>query len=176
MIANESLETRESIAPDVFSDLYEAHAVAALGLALRLTEDRALAEDAVQEAMLRVWRSAASLHFGNVRGWVLRIVARESLRLMKSRQREKKRAENATALRLVRIADSPCEIAERENAHVLLRSVMARLSVSERRLLSLHYEAGMSQRKMSAAIGAPQQSISYRLNHVMNRLRSELSA
>lgn len=153
-----------------FCALYEQHAAAAFSLALRQTGDRALAEDAVQETMLRVWREAASLRPGNARGWVLRIVGRECLRLQMARQRENKRVKTANVLR----QREYCEKPERETRLSALRHALARLSGPERSLLKLCYEEGLSQRRISAAIDIPQQTVSNRLRRAVSRLSKEL--
>ena len=157
-----------------FCALYEQHAAAAFNLALRQTGDRALAEDAVQEAMLRVWRDAASLRSDNARGWVLRIVGRECLRLQMARQRESKRVKTANVLRQ-RDSDY-CEKPERETRLSALRHALARLSGQERSLLKLCYEEGLSQRRISSAIDIPQQTISNRLRRAVSRLSKELES
>src|SRR5438045_2225794 len=70
-----------------FSELYQRYEQPAHSLALHLTGNAPLAEDSLQNAMLRVWTSAGTYRVGNARAWILRIVARESLRTMRGRQR-----------------------------------------------------------------------------------------
>jgi RNA polymerase sigma-70 factor, ECF subfamily len=56
--------------------LHDEHAAALWGYCLRLTgNDRARAEDVVQETLLRAWRSLASLDEsqGSVRAWLFKV-------------------------------------------------------------------------------------------------------
>jgi RNA polymerase sigma-70 factor (ECF subfamily) len=158
---------------DAFSEIYDRHADAACRLALRLTGNRALAEDAVQEAMLRVWRSANSLRPGNARAWVLRIVERECLRALTASQREKERAAIAGALRRCQEADDYSENSEREQLLSALRRAMAALPADERVLLRSCYGKGLSQRRISVTLAIPQQTISYRLRNAVGHLARE---
>ncbi len=68
-------------------DLYDRFAAPAYGLALHVLRDRELAEDAVHEAFLSVWRSAPSFESrrGSVRAWVLMLVHRQAVDLVQRR-------------------------------------------------------------------------------------------
>ena len=75
---------------DAFAKLFKRHEKAAYNLALNITSDRLLAEDAVREAMFSIWSSVSSFfNDKSVRGWLLRTVAQESLKCLKARQRTK---------------------------------------------------------------------------------------
>jgi RNA polymerase sigma-70 factor (ECF subfamily) len=157
---------------DAFSTLYEQHAKAAYGLALRLTADPALAEDVFQEAMLRVWRSTTSLRPGNIRGWVLCIVGRECIRLMKRRKFDR--------LRTARMApheadDSHQNIADKASVLSSLRIALAELAEPDRRLVELYFSQGLSQRQIGEALSIPQQTICYRLRQVLDEVRNRLA-
>jgi RNA polymerase sigma-70 factor (ECF subfamily) len=155
-----------------FAALYQQHAGQAYRLASKLTHDDAMAADAVQEAMLRVWRAAPSIHPGKARGWILRIVARECLRLRTAQQRELKRIHQSNRFREHATSDSFDDL--RENALSTLRHAVATLSVAERHLLNLHYQDGLSQRRIGKVLSVPQQTVSYRIRHAIDRLRNKL--
>ena len=74
-------------------ELYDRYGRVAYGLALRILRDRALAEDAVQEAFLAVWRSAGSFlaEQGKPSTWILTLVHRRAVDLV--RREERRRAE-----------------------------------------------------------------------------------
>ncbi len=69
--------------------LYDRYGTVAYGLALRVLRDSALAEDAVQEAFLAVWRQAAK--FDRSRGrastWILTLVHRRAVDLVRRQAR-----------------------------------------------------------------------------------------
>src|SRR3954471_20432264 len=60
---------------DLIRTLYEEHGASLLAYATRLTNDRAAAEDVVQETLLRAWKHADVLteEKGSVRGWLLTV-------------------------------------------------------------------------------------------------------
>ena len=62
------------------AELYDRYSGAAFGLARRVLRDDALAEDAVQEAFLAIWRGAVSVHPGAGEGEHLDPDARSSPR------------------------------------------------------------------------------------------------
>lgn len=65
-----------------FRQFYERYERTAYNLAYHLTGDQDRAVEAVQSGMVCVWTSAASIPpGGNARAWLLRIIARESLRV-----------------------------------------------------------------------------------------------
>jgi len=55
--------------------LYQEHGKALLAYATRLTKDQWVAEDIVQETLLRAWRNAAALdeQVGSIRGWLFTV-------------------------------------------------------------------------------------------------------
>lgn len=76
--------TAQSIPPvrTGFADLLESLRPEILRFACWLARDRAIAEDVVQETLLRAWRSQGSLHDkGAARAWLLTIARREHARM-----------------------------------------------------------------------------------------------
>jgi len=63
------------------TEAYDLHAPSAFALALRVTGDRAGAEDAVQEAFLELWRKPERFdpHTGSLRTWLCTIARRRAI-------------------------------------------------------------------------------------------------
>ena len=74
-----------------FAELFSRYEKRAYALALHLTRNRELAQDAVQDAMLDIWLHASTYRPGNEAGWILRIVANKSLMLTRRNKREEGR-------------------------------------------------------------------------------------
>src|SRR5213075_3026481 len=75
------------------TELYDRFGRAAYGLALRILRDDALAEDAVQDAFLAVWRRAETFmaERGKASTWLLTLVHRRAVDLV--RRENRRRAE-----------------------------------------------------------------------------------
>jgi len=76
---------------EALEELYSRFGRVAYGLALRVLRDEALAEDAVQEAFLGVWRTAARFipERGKASTWLLTLVHRRAVDLVRREQRRR---------------------------------------------------------------------------------------
>src|SRR5215469_16048287 len=75
------------------AELYDRYGRAAYGLALRVLRDDALAEDAVQEAFLAIWRGASRFipERAKASTWIMTLVHRRAVDLV--RREERRRAD-----------------------------------------------------------------------------------
>ena len=158
---------------DAFTDLYAHYERVAYGLALRVIGDRHLAEDAVVEAMVTVWRSAARFDRGRgtARTWILTIVHRRAVDVVRREERRRSdpiegveegsdaSAEQAAWLRL-----------ERERVQVALRQ----LPDPQREALELAYYGGFTQSELADRLGQPLGTIKSRMFAGLSRLRELL--
>lgn len=161
---------------DAFGELFERYQRPAYSLAQYLTRDRDLAEEAVQEAFLRVWRSAKTFRAdGKPRSWVLRIVAGKSLEILRRKRRNREKMERAQQQAADRI-EAPVQAgAEQGELLVTLRRHLDRLPDMERQLIALYYGGEMSQDEIAAQLEMPQRTVSFRIQKVLEQLRERLS-
>jgi RNA polymerase sigma-70 factor (ECF subfamily) len=77
------------VAGDVqaFEYLYDAHARLVFGIALRILDDSALAEDALQSVFLTVWHTPDRFRGGSFTAWICRVARNRSLDMCKQRIR-----------------------------------------------------------------------------------------
>jgi RNA polymerase sigma-70 factor (ECF subfamily) len=170
-------QSRDQSALDELLRRYERDAY---NVAYRIAGRSDAAEEVVQDAMMRVWTSAASYRGeGQVRAWLLRIVARESIHLIRARKRKSMNMES-DAGNETHFAESsphsPLGGAEASELTHALRREVDRLPENERQLIALHFGGGLSQPEISDALSIPQQTISYRIGGILKTLRSNLSA
>lgn len=162
---------------DAFTALMRRYERDLFKLANFLTRNAASAEEAVQDAMLQVWRRASQFEHrgeGSVRSWLLRVTANESIRIARSRARADRRTERAAERRPEPEQRSPDDSAEQRELLGALRRKMGELPDAERELVALYYGVGLNQKSVAEALNLSQQVVSYRLKAVLDRLREDL--
>jgi RNA polymerase sigma factor (sigma-70 family) len=147
--------------------LYDLYGRRAYGLALRVLRDETLAEDAVQDAFLTVWRSAAGYRpeRGAPSTWILMIVHRRAVDIVRREQRR-----CADLLEEYEVADDATD----ETAFTRVRRALAQLAPAQRRLIELAYYGGLTQAEISVELDMPLGTIKSRTFTPLSRLRSLL--
>ncbi|KTC49582.1 RNA polymerase subunit sigma [Pseudomonas fluorescens ABAC62] len=71
-------------------ELYQQDSRHLLGVVLRIVRDRALAEDIVHDAFIKIWRGAGSFDpsRGSARGWVFSVTRHLALNVVRNHYRE----------------------------------------------------------------------------------------
>jgi len=159
------------------AELYDRVGRIAYGLALRVLRDDRLAEDAVQEGFLTVWRTAAAFRAERAKAstWILTLVHRRAVDLV--RREERRRAEplpDEIAAQSARVAEPTDEAAwlrfERERVQDALRQ----LPDVQREAIELAYYGGFSQSELAERLGVPLGTIKSRMFAGLARLRELL--
>jgi RNA polymerase sigma-70 factor (ECF subfamily) len=149
-----------------FGTLCESLRPDLLRFAFWLGRDRQLAEDVVQEAMLRAWKSFGALEDeGKAKSWLLTIVRREFARSF-----EKKRLEVADLDALV-AAEAPVLAAEDDGDLAAMREALFRLDDDYREPLVLQVMMGYSTQEIADMMGLQQGAVLTRLFRGRARLR-----
>jgi RNA polymerase sigma-70 factor (ECF subfamily) len=132
-----------------------------------LARDRAVAEDVVQETLIRAWRARAELKDGNAaRAWLFTIARREHARLY-----ERKRLPLVDLDDMV-MHESAELAAEADSATLDLRNAILKLTDDYREPLVMQVLGGFSTQEIAAALGLSQQAVLTRLFRARNQLRT----
>jgi RNA polymerase sigma-70 factor (ECF subfamily) len=161
---------------NALGELYDRVARIAYGLAVRVLRDERLAEDAVQEGFLSVWRTAASFTAERSKAstWILTLVHRRAVDLV--RREERRRAEPLAdgIADVAGTSEGPDEEAwlrfERERVQAALRL----LPDVQREAIELAYYGGFSQSELAERLGVPLGTIKSRMFAGLARLRELL--
>lgn len=133
-----------------------------------LARDRAIAEDVVQETLLRAWRSWGNLRDeAAARQWLFTIARREHARLF-----ERKRFETVDVDNLI-ATEAPALAAGDEREVEDLRRAIARLEDDYREPLVLQVLFGYSTQEIAAHMGLTQGAVLTRLFRARNQLRKQ---
>jgi len=137
-----------------------------LRFAFWLSRDRALAEDVVQESLLRAWKKQdALLDEAAVKPWLLTIVRREHARLYERRRLE------ITDLDAVVAAEDSALAAADNGERAELRRAMLQLPDEYRIPLVMQVLGGFTTDEIARELGLSTPAVLTRLFRARNRLR-----
>lgn len=156
------------------AELYDRFGRPAYGLALRILRDEALAEDAVQEAFLALWRTAARFvpERGKASTWILTLVHRRAVDIVR---REERRRTDA----LEQAPEPESRVAVDEEAWLRLQRervqhALRKLPDQQREAIELAYYGGFTQSELAERLGQPLGTIKSRMFGGLARLRELL--
>ena len=156
---------------EAFRVLVDRHKDVLYGTALLMTGNRAIAEEAVQEAFLSAWRGIGGFKRGQpLKPWLTRILVNGVL----SQKRKR-------AIPTIPIADSggnggpsvsdQTDVIERR---VVLRQALATLDPQQQQVVVLRYFAELTVPEISVAMGVKEGTVKSRLHRALSRLREHL--
>ncbi|HET9673222.1 MAG TPA: sigma-70 family RNA polymerase sigma factor [Gaiellaceae bacterium] len=154
--------------------LYDRFGRLAYGLALRVLRDKSLAEDAVQEAFMSVWRTADRFVAGRAKAssWILTFVHRRAVDLV--RREERRRAEPLEDAPEFDAAPGTDEEAWLRLRRERVQSALSSLPDQQREALELAYFGGFTQSELAERLGLPIGTIKSRMFSGLARLREIL--
>jgi RNA polymerase sigma-70 factor (ECF subfamily) len=142
-------------------------------LALRILRDESLAEDAVQDAFIAIWRTAPRFvpEKGKASTWILTLVHRRSVDVVRREQRRRTELLEAAHEPRTHGADEEAWLRlQRERVQHALRQ----LPDQQREALELAYYGGFTQTELAERLGQPLGTIKSRMFMGLARLRELL--
>jgi len=164
--------------PEPFETLYERHGPAAFALARHMLGSHGLAEDAVQEAFLNLWRSARRYDRarGSVRSWLLSMVRHRSIDILRRLRVQERHRIAVVGLenRVATVEESAADLICREDA-AMVRSALASLPPEQRRVLELAYFGGWTHAEIAEHFDMPLGTVKGRVRLGLEKLRWTLA-
>jgi RNA polymerase sigma-70 factor, ECF subfamily len=156
--------------------LYDRLSSLAYGVALRIAGNPDAAQDAVQEAFLRVWRRADRFDpgRGRARPWFLRLVRNVAIDQRRSRGvRDRAETAKMNDVSLSVPIDGPDEAASRTERASRLRAALEQLlPVDQRRAIEIAYFEGLSHSEIAERENMPLGTVKTRIRDGVQRLRA----
>jgi RNA polymerase sigma-70 factor (ECF subfamily) len=156
--------------------LHRLHRPVAHRVALRVLGDPGLAEDAVQEGFVDLWRTAGRFdpQRASVRAWLCVLIHRRAVDLL--RQEATRRARDARELRPHPESYTTEEIIFQRHDRRRVRRVLEQLPHSQRELVELAYWGGLTQSQLAERFSLPLGTVKSRMFSALNELRVALAA
>jgi RNA polymerase sigma-70 factor (ECF subfamily) len=160
-----------------FEEAMLPHMDAAHNLARWLLRNEQDAQDVVQEAYLRAFKSFSGFHGSNGRAWLLTIVRNTSYTLLKKNKTvdltttfdEEIHASSYESV-------SPATILEHAEDAKLIREAMDELPAEFREILALRHQEGLSYKEIADITQIPPGTVMSRLARARAKLREYLAA
>lgn len=159
---------------DSFRLLTENYSKVLLGTAYLMTRDTGLAEDAVQEALVRAWRGLPSFRpDGSFKAWLLRILTNQV-----NQQLRKKRLPTVPLEEAVGASEDPGRLEDeaiRNEQKRHINGALDRLGPRHKEVVVLKYYADLTVPEIAHALGCRQGTVKSRLHRALGHLGHTLS-
>jgi RNA polymerase sigma-70 factor (ECF subfamily) len=181
---------------DALARLYARHAPAVFAEATRASRDRSIAAEVVQETFLTLWNRAALFDpsRGELRSWLLTMAHNRAIdHLRRAKRHDRATAfssfgnsgdADASTIDWLAASGEPVAAAgpepgpetwlSREETRASIAAAVASLAPFERSMISLAYDAGLSQSEIAVRLGWPIGTVKTRTRSALRHLRERL--
>lgn len=155
------------------ADLYTLVSAQLFGMLLRMLRSQALAEEALQDVMVRVWQRADQYvaYRGRAMTWLTSIARYRAIDLLRAQHRQVT-LDEAPAEALIDL--SAAEFADTTTSQRLRRALddcLSRLTPDQRRCIALAYVEGYSQDQIANAIDSPLGTVKSWMRRALSSLK-----
>ncbi|MEO9255240.1 MAG: sigma-70 family RNA polymerase sigma factor [Tepidiformaceae bacterium] len=166
-----------------FSAIYDRYIDLVYSTAIRVLADAQLAEDAVQDVFVRIWRRPESFvaERGRFLSWLMSVTRNRCVDELRARGRRNKRegacgADSDEVMESVagHESDDPARRAQLREEQMLVRRALVTLPHDQKRALELAYFGGLTQQEIAATLHEPLGTIKTRIRLGMQKLRRAL--
>lgn len=156
---------------EAFRVLVDRHKDVLYGTALLMTGNRAVAEEAVQEAFLSAWRGIGGFRRGRpVKPWLTRILVNGVLAGKRRKAVPTVPIEDSGGNGAPTISDQTDAIESR----LVLREALDKLDEEQKRIVVLRYFADLTVPEIAETTGTREGTVKSRLHRALARLREHL--
>jgi len=156
-----------------FQSLYTRHSVRIFRFLMRLMQNKATAEELVNEVFLEIWQ-----HAGRYEGrsspttWMMAIAHNKAVSGLR-RRREVTGTDEEAAAEIADLDDDPEQTTQKQDKGRIMRRCIAALSPDHREILDLVYYQEMSVGEVAEVLKIPENTVKTRMFYARKKL-SEL--
>ena len=166
------VEMAQSGDRDAYEQLARVSADRLYAVAYQITRDADRADDAVQQALVEMWRDLPSLRDpARFEGWTYRLVTRACLQDLRRRRRANVRPLAPNEV-LAASTDFTGTVSRRDQ----LDRAVATLTPDHRAVIVLRHLAGLSIDELADVLAIPRGTVASRLHHATRALRAAIEA
>ena len=152
--------------------IYRRHRQGLYTLSLSITRCPSRAEDAVQEAFTRLWKSAVRPH-GDPVAYVFAAVRNAAVEQMRRRRADAGQQEPPVSIYDGASADPAVAAAEAERIEAV-RDAVAQLPRAQREVLVMRIYGGLKFAQVAEAVGRPLPTVTTQYRRALERLRGKM--
>lgn len=157
-----------------FSYLYDNYAPALNGVIFRLVEDRALSEDILQEAFVKIWNNFSSYDAskGRLFTWMMNLTRNLAIDTLRSKGYKKQQKILGDEYSVNNLQDASSGLDKFDAMGI--RKQLHLLKPDQRLVIDLAYFNGLTQDEISKEIGIPLGTVKTRMRTAIMELRKML--
>ena len=162
---------------EVLAEVYDRFSRSVFGLALRITHDRALAEDVTQETFLALWQSPSTFDptRGSLRSWLCMVAHRRSVDVVRRNESQKRRSDQLARDGCVDLIDEgPEQRVLEKMSRDRLELAINMLPDEQKHAVVLAYFDGLTFRQVAEALRIPEGTAKSRIRLATKRLARSL--
>ena len=153
-----------------FEELYDGYHRLVFGIALRMTGDSTMAEDATQAVFMKIWSAPEAFHEGNLAAWLARVSRNRVLDLLRSRAA---RPSEEIPADLAATGSLDETIFAQIDAQ-RVRDALATLDETQRVPIEMGFFGGVTHDEIARRTGTPLGTVKTRIRTGLRRLRDML--
>jgi RNA polymerase sigma-70 factor, ECF subfamily len=163
---------------EAFATLYDRHGRMAYSLAYRMMGEKQQAEDVVQEAFIKVWRSAGGYRVGrgSVRTWILSIVHNSGIDQIRSHARRGRMQDKVEASAPTSEPSEAFAETWRNTQQEQVREALNTLPQEQLKILELAYFSGYTRVEIAERLELPLGTVKERMRLGLQKIRGFFQA
>jgi RNA polymerase sigma-70 factor (ECF subfamily) len=158
---------------EALATLYDRHGRAAYSLAYRLMGEKQEAEDVVQEAFVKVWRSAGGYRVGrgSVRTWILSIVHNRGIDQIRSHASRRRTQDKVEASAPTSEPSEAFSETWKNSQREQVREALNTLPQEQLKILELAYFSGYTHVEIAERLDLPLGTVKGRMRLGLRKIR-----